>query len=110
MTPSHPNTSNDDTLGSIVDDLDKYAGWLGSSARARQVRGEMRVLRTTITSGDYFDLQDSVQALVIALNRVPGGPIRQLFSNSLSVLRAVASRRHAEGTEPSDRSGPLIPR
>jgi hypothetical protein len=84
----------DKTLGRIVDDLEKYAGWLERGRRAAGVRGDVQTLRTSIAGGDYFELQDSLQALVFRLRRVPDGSVRRLLHKSLTVFRAVAAQEY----------------
>jgi hypothetical protein len=81
-------------LDRIVDDLEKYAGWLERGRRSANVRSDLQALRTTVAGGDYFELQDTVQALVFALSHVPDGSVRRLLRKSLSVFRAVASQKY----------------
>jgi hypothetical protein len=94
LPPSRRPTVPDDTLSRIVDDLEKYAGWLGKGDRAAGVRLDLQTLRMSIAGSDYFELQDTVQALVFRLNRVPDGSVRRLFQKGLFTLRALASQQH----------------
>jgi hypothetical protein len=89
-------------VGRILDDLEKYAGWLGRGIESRRVRNDVTALRA-ILGGDDVELQDTVQALVIDISRVPSSSaIRALLHKSVRDLRTVVSHRLTERPDPRD--------
>lgn len=69
----------------ILNDLDKYAGWLGRGVEPTRVRGDVKVLTAVFESGR--DMQEAVDTLEHDIAKVPSSHVGALLRKAIRGLR-----------------------
>ena len=90
-TPREPYPTHDE-IGGILNDLAKYAGWLGRGLERTRVREDVKALTAMFESG--CEMQEAVETLETDIGKVPssqvGGLLRKAIRNlRLSVVEGV---------------------
>ncbi len=80
---------NGDARRGLLDDLEKYAGWLRKGVEATRVRDDVRALRA-IVDGRCSEFETTADLLEINIRKVPESAIRGILSKALRRLRATA--------------------
>ncbi len=86
-----PREANEDALGLILDDIERYAGWLGRGTSPKRVRSDVKELRTLV-GGDYSEFQDGVQLLIVDIGELSNSATRELLQKRAHLLSKTASR------------------
>jgi hypothetical protein len=87
-TPERPYAPAN-VLG-ILNDLDKYAGWLGRGLEATRVREAVKLLTAVFESG--CDMRDAVDALESDIGKMPSSQVGTLLRKAVRCFRlAVAN-------------------
>jgi len=86
-----PHETTDEALCRILDDLERYAGWLGRGTSPKRVRSDVKELRTLV-GGDYSEFQDGVQLLIVDIGELSNSATRELLQRRAHLLSRVASR------------------
>jgi hypothetical protein len=73
----------------ILNDLDKYAGWLGRGLEPTRVRKDVKVLTAVFESG--CDMQEAVDTLENDIGKVPNSHVGALLRKAIRGLRIVVA-------------------
>jgi hypothetical protein len=86
-TPERPNGPAN--VRSILNDLDRYAGWLGRGPEPTRVREAVKVLTAVFESG--CDIRDAVDALESDIGKMPSSQVGTLLRKAIRGFRVAVA-------------------
>jgi hypothetical protein len=90
VTAGSPRETDQVAISRILDDLERYAGWLADRTTSKRVRRDLKGLRE-LMSADRASLLDAVQALILDISELSNSATRDLLHKRARVLGALAS-------------------